>query len=223
MDKVEDNRCHQLGSTRLLNSIAKFSSSGGLGEATSWISLRQNIYLALVHREPIGIRLENYIESNAFNKCDDGAWANVMVHLFAKVLALAFDPQQNGSAEKWHALEGETERWNESKPDSFSPISFQAPTSGEQNIIPEIWMLNSYHGKLSPFSLKSLSFLISIFEVVGVQYYYLAKIFTSTYQPSNSSLGIGSFRNRRKVEVSDNATTTGLKNLTCGRNPCPTI
>lgn len=150
MDEVEDNRCHQLGSTRLLNSIAKFSSSGGLGEAASWISLRQDIYLALVHQQPIGIRLENYLESKAFDKGDDSAWANLIVHLFAKVLALAFDTQQNGSAEKWQALETEIEEWNESKPDSFNPISFQDSSFDEENSISEIWMLSSFHGKDSP-------------------------------------------------------------------------
>jgi hypothetical protein len=195
-----------------------------LGEATSWISLRQDIYLALVHKQPIGIRLENYLESNAFEKGDDGAWANVMVHLFAKVLALAFNPHQNGSADKWQALEAEIEGWNNSKPDSFNPISFQESSSGEQNSIPEIWMLNSYHGKNFLLVLeKSTPFLIIALEVVGIQYYYLAKIFTTAYQPSNSSLGIGSFLGRRNIEVSDRSKITGLEQLNCNRNPCPII
>ena len=162
--------------------------------------------------------MENYLDSHAFSKGDDGAWANVMVHLFARVLSLAFDPQQagDGSVDKWQALEAEIEEWNEAKPDSFNPISFP---SGEENIISEIWMLSSYHGRqkmIHPAEVPKVrcSLLMSIFPVVGVQYYYLAKIFTTTYQPQHSSLGIGSFRGRRRIEVISESERTKLERIT---------
>ncbi|CZR54923.1 uncharacterized protein PAC_04808 [Phialocephala subalpina] len=119
---VEDNRCHLLGSTRLLNSITTFSSSGGLGEAASWVILREVIYISVVSKEPISIRLENYEQSHSFLKENDYSWTNIMVFLFAKVLSIAFMPQENVSTEDWLELETAIEEWNNSKPASFNPL-----------------------------------------------------------------------------------------------------
>ena len=146
MVSVDDNRCHLLGSIRLLNLITSFSSSGGLGEAASWVILRQVIYISLVSKEPMSIRLENYKQSHSFLKQDDYSWTNIMVLLFAKVLLVAFMPQDDISIEDWVELEAAIEEWNVSKPETFNLLSLREGAPSKETPFPEIWMLNASHG-----------------------------------------------------------------------------
>lgn len=143
---VMDEKCHLLGQSRLLNSMAEFSHSGGLGEAASWVSLRQDIYISVVSKQPISIDLKIYEKSKSFEKKDDGSWANVMVYLFARVLALAFAPNSQHLHDEWQFLEMSVEQWNLSKPKTFSPVNLHREKSSNR-IFREIWMLNSFHGK----------------------------------------------------------------------------
>ncbi|RFU26473.1 hypothetical protein B7463_g9862, partial [Scytalidium lignicola] len=182
---VKDEKCHHLGQTRLLNTIGKFSSCGGLGEAASWVSLRQDVYISLVSRQPINIRLEIYEKSHSFLRRDDGAWANIMVYLFAKVLSLAFAPTPTLEHD-FQLLESEIEVWNRSKPDTFSPISFQEHSFGERKVFPEMWMISSFHA-------------------VGVQYYHLANLVIKALQPVNPCLGLESVLAKKEIEVSEGA------------------
>jgi hypothetical protein len=142
---VMDEKCHLLGQSRLLNSMAEFSHSGGLGEAASWVSLRQDIYISVISKQPISIDLKIYEKSKSFEKKDDGSWANVMVYLFARVLALAFSPRNQDLYHEWQYLETSIEEWNASKPKTFSPVSIRRDESNGRSFR-EIWMLNSFHG-----------------------------------------------------------------------------
>jgi hypothetical protein len=180
---VTDEKCHHLGQSRLLNSMAKFSNSGGLGEAAAWVSLRQDIYISMVSKQSISIDLKIYEKSRSFAKEDDGAWANVMVYLFARVLALAYSPKNQQSNDEWEYLEASVEEWNTSKPKTFSPMSFQKPALSKDRAFREIWMLNSFH-------------------VVGIQYYYLAKIFLKAHKPSATVFGFRAYREHRDIESS---------------------
>jgi hypothetical protein len=146
---VEDNRCHSLGRTRLLNSITRFSSSGGLGEAASWVILRQVIYISLVSKEPMSIQLENYEQSHSFLKQDDYSWTNIIVLLFARVLSIVFIPRENVSADDWLGLEVAIEEWNVSRPDTFNPLSVHEGALAKQSAFPEIWMLGASNGEHS--------------------------------------------------------------------------
>ncbi|KFZ24404.1 hypothetical protein V502_01122 [Pseudogymnoascus sp. VKM F-4520 (FW-2644)] len=180
---VMDEKCHLLGQSRLLNSMAKFSHCGGLGEAASWVSLRQDIYISMISKQPISIDLKIYEKSQSFEKKDDGSWANVMVYLFARVLALAFSPNNEHLHDEWQYLDRSIEEWNASKPKTFSPMSLHRPALSNDRTFREIWMLNSFH-------------------VVGIQYYYLAKIFLKAYRPSASVFGFGACRENRVIESS---------------------
>lgn len=144
---VEDNKFHLFGSTKILNSVTKFSSSGGLGEAATWVILRQDLYISLVTKEPLFIRLENYERSHSFLKQNDYSWANIMVLLAAKVLSAAFARQTSVAREEWLRLEAAIEEWNMSKPDTFNPLGVHEAPIAKQQAFPEIWMLDDSHGK----------------------------------------------------------------------------
>ncbi|KAI9739220.1 MAG: hypothetical protein M1834_007433 [Cirrosporium novae-zelandiae] len=181
LDSREDTKCHLLGTTRLLNSIAKFSSSGGLGEAASWLSLRQAMYASLVQKEPMNINLENYEHSAAFYESDDASCANVIVFLVAKILSLALRSVDGIDPEVWSQLEKEIEAWNETRPPSFQPICHQEADISQGRPFPEIWLMTSA-------------------QVVGLQHYHAAKIILTLYKPPLGPLGFEASRSRRNAE-----------------------
>ncbi|KAL1962934.1 hypothetical protein VTN77DRAFT_9030 [Rasamsonia byssochlamydoides] len=171
-----DKRCHLLGTTRILNSVAHFASSGGLGEAAAWLCLREDIYASLVSQQPLRTRLDNFLRSSTFQRTDDVSWANRMVFLLAKVLSCAFQQQQqqqqqtpSDGGQIWsaslHDVDQEVEDWKRSRPPTFEPILFKPSSSSSRDEdqhrgsrgLPEIWMLAPFHA-------------------VGLQYYHIAKI-----------------------------------------------
>jgi hypothetical protein len=73
-----------------------------------------------------------------------------MVLLAAKVLTVAFAPQENVTIDDWLRLEAAIEEWNMSKPDTFNPLSVHEGPLAKQQAFPEIWMLSDSHGN-TPF------------------------------------------------------------------------
>lgn len=178
MDDI-DEKCHLYGGTRLLNSIAQFVPSGGLGEAASWIFLRQDIYVSLTTGQPLNIDLNNFRESPLFHADTSSAWANKMIFIFAEILNFSCQQDKLPSLERWKELEAQAEAWNNSKPWHFRPLWIREETSP----FPEIWMMGPPH-------------------VVGQQYYSLAKILLGTFDPRLTRLGFGSHKIRKSSEAS---------------------
>ncbi|GME52276.1 Zn 2cys6 transcription factor protein [Neofusicoccum parvum] len=178
MDDI-DEKCHLYGGTRLLNSIAQFVPSGGLGEAASWIFLRQDIYVSLTTGQPLNIDLNNFRQSPSFHADTSSAWANRMIFIFAEILNYSCQQDEMPSLERWKELEDQVEAWNDNKPWHFRPLWIREETSP----FPEIWMTGPSH-------------------VVGQQYYSLAKIVLGTFDPRLSRLGFGSHKIRKASEAS---------------------
>lgn len=141
-----DEQCHLFGGTRLLNSVAQFASSGGLREAASWVFLRQDIYVALTLRQLSGIHLDNYKTSSSFHDTNDGAWANRMVFIFAKVLWYALLRDGSLATEQWSQLEEEVETWYVTRPWHFRPLWLQE-SGDEGSPFPQCIMSHPAHGK----------------------------------------------------------------------------
>ncbi|KAL1632866.1 hypothetical protein SLS58_011313 [Diplodia intermedia] len=177
MDDI-DEKCHLYGGTRLLNSIAKFVPLGGLGEAASWIFLRQDIYVALTTGQPLNVDLDNYRQSPSFHADTSSGWANRMIFIFAEILDYSSRPDQVQSVERWEQLDAKVEAWNDGKPWHFRPLWIREETVP----FPEIWMTGPAH-------------------VVGQQYYSLSKILLGTFDPRLSRLGFGSHKLRKAAEV----------------------
>lgn len=139
----DDNRTHLLGTTRLLNAVSKFSLSGGLGETASWWILRQDIYVALVHKEPMSVNLSTYDQASAFDLEDDGAYSNMVVLLVARILQLLHSPAHSTNISAWETLETEVDAWNDAKPDTFQPVFYEAADLTQDRAFPTICMLSS--------------------------------------------------------------------------------
>ena len=178
----DDERCHLLGTTRLLNSISSFAADGGFKESASWSSLRQHIYISLTSEQPLALNLDNYHHSQLFADQSDEAWANRIILIFAKILNHVFAEQpkaQRNQEERWHELKTETETWHHTKPWYFSPLWI------DRDVQPGHWpeVLLSHPA-----------------QVVGLQYYCLCKIVLAIYDPRLTKLGFGSHKLRKSSE-----------------------
>lgn len=158
LDSDKDPKLHLLGSNRLLNSISRFSSSGGLGEAASWQFLRQAIYVCLVHNEPWQLRLEHYEKSKVFERSDDASYANAMIYIFAKILQLRSQPGTHASDyNEWSSLQENMERWKADQPCSFVPLKYHAADIGAHRPFSEIWVISPAGGMSQYYYLIILS------------------------------------------------------------------
>jgi hypothetical protein len=180
-----DDKCHLLGSTRLVNSMTAFASCGGLGEAASWLSLRQDLYVALTLNKPLNIHLKNYELSQSFYSTDDAAWANRIVHTFARILSTAFRGTPVMKKEEWDELNSAAQAWHSNKPETFEPVYMESSGYSSGSSFPSVWLLQPAH-------------------VVGWQYFHLAKILLAIYDPRLPKLGLGSFKARKDAEVAAN-------------------
>lgn len=153
-DNEKDANYHHLSGTRnLLNheAVSRFVLQGGLAEAASWVHLRQAIYVYLVRREPVDMRLESFERSTVFMRTDDSAFANRIVYLFAKLIKLMIpvdgpQPETRVRKEQWKFAEDEIAAWDLAKPLSFEPIFCKEPSSEENRPFPAIYIAASVPG-----------------------------------------------------------------------------
>ncbi|KAJ5113160.1 hypothetical protein N7456_001694 [Penicillium angulare] len=172
----EDNQFHLTGTTHILNTVSTFGSLGGLGEAAAWLCLRQDIYVSLTTQQPLRTNLENFYDSDIFQRDDDFAWASRMVFLLAKVLQIAFS-----DSPVLDTINEDVEEWFRSKPHTFDPIRTFSRAPSLDRRFPTIWMLFPVH-------------------VIGLQYYHIAKIVLALSESSQPSSAYDSLRHSRMIE-----------------------
>ncbi|KAK3196684.1 hypothetical protein K4F52_000028 [Lecanicillium sp. MT-2017a] len=86
-----DTGTHLLGSSRFLTLASSFANQGGLGEAASWIVLRQNLYVSLAKSSPLRMDLAHYRNSSSYLGSNDESFANRAVLTCAEVNSAASD------------------------------------------------------------------------------------------------------------------------------------
>ena len=141
-----DHYLHLQGMGRLLAAIPTFAHSGGLAEAACWQCLRQDIFVSLVNCQPPTLCLENYVQSAAFRFRDDGACANIIILLFARILRLVFSPIDKQDKEDWASLEADVETWNERRIRLFQPVYYDDLDINHDRPFPTICMINPPQG-----------------------------------------------------------------------------
>lgn len=191
----EDNQFHLTGTTRILNTVSTFGSSGGLGEAAAWLCLRQDIYVALTTQQPLRTDLQNFLDSDVFVRDDDFAWSSRMVFLLAKALQGVFTKNANSKS-----IDEEVREWYATKPHTFEPIRVVPRGSEISNRFPAIWMLLPVHGENVLSSI--LCHITDAGTVVGLQYYHMTKIVLALSQSSTASSTYETIRQSRIIEVS---------------------
>ncbi|KAG8630319.1 hypothetical protein KVT40_001938 [Elsinoe batatas] len=177
---VEDSMHHLLGANQMLNVISKFALSGGMGESASWQALRQIIYASIVQREPLKVDLENYDQSFAAHSSDDGSYGKAMILLCAKVLKIVYGPNTIIAANERSIVEAKIDDWLLRRPRTFYPLTYQKTDPDNGQAFPEITMLNAP-------------------GVVGIQYYYVAKILLLLASEPNDQPGPGFVNARQRM------------------------
>ncbi|KAH1307168.1 hypothetical protein KXW98_002737 [Aspergillus fumigatus] len=158
LESSNDEKYHLFGSNRLLNTMSRSASSGGLAEAVSWQFLRQAIYASVVQYQPMQLDLENYERSAVFHRRDDAAYANVIIYLCARILQGGGAYTRGMDEETWRQLSDSVEQWHREKPVSWQPLKYKPANIAENRPFPEIWMMSPP-------------------AVVGMQYYHTSCIF----------------------------------------------
>lgn len=105
-------------------------------------SLRQDIYVSLTTRQPLRTNLQNFDESDVFQRNDDFAWSSRMVFLLAKTLQSTF-----GNPSASYAMGNEVEKWYVSKPHTFEPVKRVPQGPFRDQRFPTIWMFLPVHGR----------------------------------------------------------------------------
>lgn len=115
---------------------------GSLGAAAFWVGLRQEIYIAVITKGMVRIRLVESLVDRSLDKTDDCTWANRAIVHCADVLNYCYGEEANQ-----HARWDELNRWNQQWPEAaaFTPI-FRQEAAGDEPI-PEIWYHKSCQGK----------------------------------------------------------------------------
>ncbi|KAI9897385.1 hypothetical protein N3K66_007241 [Trichothecium roseum] len=157
-----DTGTHLLGSTRLLNSASTFASQGGIGEAASWIVLRQCLYLSITRSQPLRINLGNYKASAAFRDSEPESMANRIILLCAQILTPAVDARQGLDAGTWGDLGRDVDMWRGEVDWPFAPDEDGVGDDGEG--VPDLWVALPVHA-------------------IGFQHYYLARLLLAVFDP----------------------------------------
>ncbi|CAM1501233.1 Fc.00g103950.m01.CDS01 [Cosmosporella sp. VM-42] len=187
-----DTGTHLLGSSRLLNTVSSFAAQGGLGEAASWIVLRQDIYVSLTRWQPLRISVDNYKNSNAFRDTNDEAMANRAIFLCGQVLDYAQRTDTHLNHDMWAELNNNLLEWYESVPwRRVGPYFLEAATPQNDNgdVFPNLWMTQSTH-------------------VLGYQHFYLARLLLIVFDPQVWKPGFEALKNRTDI---DDAVLTNLR------------
>ena len=149
IDQVTDEYLNLRGMGRLLSAIPTFAHSGGLAEAACWQSQRQDIFVSLITCQSPTLNLESYERSSAFTFRDEGACANVIILLFAKILEVIYSTKACQDVDLWTLLKADVERWNERRTRLFQPIYDEELDMDEGRPFPIICLLSPPQGNPS--------------------------------------------------------------------------
>lgn len=145
---------HLYGSTRLLNTASSLAATGGLGEAASWVVLRQDIYISLTKSQPLYIVLDHYKQSSSFVNNDPESLANRAVFLCGQVLAYAFGSGTTLATldvDDWTRLNDDADKWQMSMPLDSAPFWVdglrEGNRDGNDSVFPAAWMTRPAYGK----------------------------------------------------------------------------
>lgn len=164
-----DRQSHLLGSHAFLRAQRQHATeSEGLGQASFWVSLRQEIYVAFVNQRPIAIPLDDFNINRSCEPAPDHVWSCRMVALCAEVLHCCFADDETKISDVHDRLSKSVQDWYDCKSQSFTPIYFRE--ADEENVFPEIWVLSDE-------------------VLIGWQHYHIARLLLLAHDPKVPRLG----------------------------------
>lgn len=144
-----DYQGHLLGIQIFMNASSPSTPASGLRQASFWIGLRQEIYMAFVSQRPVKTKLDHSFIDRSFGESDDDTWAKrILVHC-AEVENFCFGEGEM-DVEGWRRLREYDEKWLDGRPLSFLPLSYRAAEPERGECFPEIWYMNHAVGENFP-------------------------------------------------------------------------
>jgi hypothetical protein len=144
MNQLEDfdTGTHLLGTAKLLNSPSSYAGRGGLGEAASWIALRQQLYLSTTYSQPVHMDLD-YFQLSYLEDSTPEFFANCIILLCCRILRCAHETAGKFMLADWVALRDEVSLWCESVQWPFKP---EVSTDLTDEDMPNLWIPTPVHG-----------------------------------------------------------------------------
>ncbi|KAL5316735.1 hypothetical protein ACEPPN_015786 [Leptodophora sp. 'Broadleaf-Isolate-01'] len=137
----EDYQGHLLGIQIFMNAQDPSIPASGLRQASFWIGLRQDIYMAFVNQRPLKTKLDHSFIDRSFTPADDDTWAKRILINTAEIENFCFSDNEQ-PVSTYRRLKEYDERWLESRPLSWLPLSYRAPNEACGEVFPEIWYMN---------------------------------------------------------------------------------
>jgi hypothetical protein len=141
-----DLQGHMLGIQVFVGARDPYAMRGGLSEAAFWVGLRQEIYVATVKQKSVKIDLEHSLVDRSVEPASDFEWANRAVVHYADVLNCCFGPK-GVALSRWMELKEYSEKWQDLKPSSFTPIYYREANTLKGEAFPEIWYSHACHSE----------------------------------------------------------------------------
>jgi hypothetical protein len=124
-----------------MNAQEDSSPASGLRQASFWIGLRQEIYMAFVNQRPVKTKLDHSWIDRSFSPADDDTWAKRILVNTAEIEKFCFG-DGGRTIGNYQRLKDYDEQWLDSRPLSFRPVSYRAPDPARGEVFPEIWYFN---------------------------------------------------------------------------------
>lgn len=138
-----------------------------VGQPVLWASVRQSIYLAVMHQKPPVLYRECLnIDPATTSPGDDRKWAAKITLLLVDVICYCFGEDKSLAGHS--TLVEYAEEWMKNRPETFSPLF---ACKEDDRPFPEIFLLNDN-------------------VVLGLQYYHLVRILLIAYDPGIPRLGL---------------------------------
>lgn len=172
---------HLDGLASLLSAIPTFLQSGGLAEASAWLALRHDLFMAMMTKRTPRINLDDYDHSNIFQRrVTPGATAYAIILIWAKILRHLYSADTHDTLTTWPTLEHAVEAWYDER---ILEYLFQQDANVEPDQpFPIISMSSAPHGIVCLYHLRRPVVLI-IDAVIALQYYHTCQVYLNLYKP----------------------------------------
>ncbi|KAB8416416.1 hypothetical protein FH972_024935 [Carpinus fangiana] len=162
-----------------LDAQERLALGGQLNEPTYWTALQQELHVALVSQKPVNSHFVFDQATSMLPPTDDYSWTKRIIAHCAKVANYCFGDFDR-DAGPYDVLVAYATDWMSQKPACFRPAFYRDPKD-RTNVFPEILMLNDH-------------------AVSALQYFHLATILLSAYDPRLPRMGI---QRKRMLEMNN--------------------
>lgn len=173
---------HLDGLASLLGAIPDFLQSGELAEASAWLALRHDLFMAMVTKRAPRITLNDYDHSSVFQRpATPGATAYAIILIWAKILRHLYSTNPIKSTTTWLALENALQHWYDEK--RIEPLFQQDADVDSDQPFPIISMNNAPHGTVYSVHILTWLAVLTIGAVIALQYYHTCQLYLNLYKP----------------------------------------